>query len=157
MGDVLKQLQKDYPALRFVVHGAFYWSPQEKTVYFSTSNDKSDTWTLLHEASHGILGHTTFSGDFNLLQLELAAWEKAKELALGYGMTIDPDHIEDCLDTYRTWLYKRSLCPACGRESLQQSEKTYGCLNCNNTWNVSANRLCRPYRASKRPRIALVS
>ena len=152
MAELLALLRRDYPYLQFTPHEIFHWSPQDNTVYFAATNTEADTWTLLHETSHAVLNHTTFTTDFHLLQLELAAWEKAKELALSYDITIDADHIEDCLDTYRTWLYKRSLCPACGRESLQRDERTYGCLNCDKTWNVSANRLCRPYRASKRLR-----
>ena len=154
MTELLAQLKKDYPNLQFMAHDVFHWSPQEQIVYFAATNSETDSWTLLHETSHAVLNHTTFTSDFHLLQLELAAWEKAKELGSAYSITIEPNHIEDCLDTYRTWLYKRSLCPTCSRESLQHDEKTYGCLNCGKTWRVSANRLCRPYRASKRLTIA---
>ncbi len=154
MLSLLKQLQADYPALTFEAAETFYWSPQDHTVYFAQSDEISDEWTLLHETSHGILGHTSFSSDFELLQLELAAWQKAKELAKKYDKNIDTNHVEDCLDTYRTWLYKRSLCPNCGLESPQKDEQTYSCINCSHSWRVSPNRLHRPYRVSQRTKKA---
>lgn len=147
MDTLLKSLSQDYPALTFKSGSEFYWSPKEQVVYHSNTKRRSDTWTLLHEASHGILQHKTFTSDFELLQLELAAWEKAKELARHYRVSINLDHIEDCLDTYRDWLHKRSLCPSCGTKSLQATSVTYSCFNCNDTWRVSSSRLCRPYRA----------
>lgn len=147
MEALLRTLRQDFPRLSFKTSDDFYWSPQEQSVYYANAKQKSDVWSLLHETSHGILDHQTFVTDFELLQLELAAWVKAKELALRYDIIIDTNHIEDCLDTYRDWLHKRSLCPSCGVKSLQESVSTYHCLNCNTAWRVSANRHCRPYRA----------
>jgi hypothetical protein len=150
MDILLKQVALDYPKLSFKGGTNFYWSPSEKTVYYA--NNLADLnywrWTLLHEISHGVLGHKTFRSDFELLQLELAAWMKAQELATKYNIEISKDHIEDCLDTYRDWLHKRSLCPGCSVKSLQKSPGVYACLNCSKEWQVSENRLCRPYRAS---------
>jgi len=148
METLLRVLQKDFPELTFKAANDFYWSPKEQSVYYTNVNKhQSDIWSLLHETSHGILNHKTFVTDFELLQLELAAWEKAKELAARYDITINTNHIEDCLDTYRDWLHKRSLCPSCSVKSLQEDANTYRCLNCNTAWHVSANRHCRPYRA----------
>jgi Domain of unknown function (DUF955). len=147
MDTLLKNLTRDYPSLTFKAGAEFYWSPKEQIVYHRGSRRRSDAWTLLHEASHGILQHKTFKSDYELLQLELAAWEKARELAKHYSITIDLDHIEDCLDTYRDWLHKRSLCPGCGMKSLQEDSTTYSCFNCNEKWRVSSSRLCRPYRS----------
>lgn len=151
MHKILERLSADYPCLSFKKSDSFYWSPTDSMVYYSDLQQDDDNWTLLHETSHGILGHTNFSSDFELLRIEVEAWELAKKLAAGYSLTIDVDHIEDCLDTYRTWIYRRSLCPNCELESLQKDEKTYGCFNCGKTWHVSSSRLCRPYRASIRP------
>lgn len=147
MDTLLKGLSKDFPGITFQKGADFYWSPREQVVYYAGALRKSDCWTLLHEASHGVLQHKTFKSDFQLLQLELEAWEKAKELASQYGFSISSDHIEDCLDTYRDWLHKRSLCPSCDMKSLQQDSSTYSCYNCNTTWRVTSSRLCRPYRA----------
>lgn len=146
MGTLLSELTHTYPTLSFKKGKSFYWSPREQIVYHSEIANETDTWTLLHEASHGLLQHTNYRSDFELLQLELAAWERAKELANTHGITIDNDHIEDCLDTYRDWLHRRSLCPTCNVKSLQTSSESYGCMNCGTTWRVSNSRLCRPYR-----------
>ena len=82
-----------------------------------------------------------------LLKLEVEAWEKAKEVALKLDIKIDPNHIEDCLDTYRDWLYKRSVCPKCSNKSLQQSDfNHYECFNCHMRWRVTTSRFCRTYR-----------
>lgn len=148
MEQLLKSLRSTYPSLHFRKSTEFYWSPKEQIVYYTSGTNITDTWTLLHETSHGILQHTTFKTDFELLRLEIAAWEFAKTLAQTFNITIDEDHIEDCLDTYRDWLHKRSLCPTCGVKSLQINERTYGCINCSANWRVSTNRLCRPYRTT---------
>lgn len=147
MKTLISQLKIAYPELTFVSSGRFFWSPKDQTVHYATNNTTRDSWTLLHETSHGLLGHTTFGSDFELLQLEIAAWEKAKEIGVQYDIVIAAKHIEDCLDTYRDWLHKRSLCPNCSSKGLQTTQKTYQCINCVQTWQVSANRLCRPYRA----------
>lgn len=149
MDTLLKQVQADYSELAFKEASEFYWSPREKTVYYANKSDHQTrwAWTLLHEVSHGLLEHKTFTSDFELLQLELAAWVKAKTLATKYSIEIDEEHIEDCLDTYRDWLHKRSLCPKCAVKSLQKAPGLYSCLNCSTEWRVSSNRLCRAYRA----------
>jgi IrrE N-terminal-like domain len=146
MATLLSELTNRYSALKFKKGKSFYWSPREQIVYHSDIENEADTWTLLHETSHGLLQHTNYASDFELLRLELAAWEKAKKLAAEHGITINNDHIEDCLDTYRDWLHKRSLCPICNVKSLQISNDSYGCMNCSTTWRVSKSRLCRPYR-----------
>lgn len=150
MEQLLKSLRAHYPTLTFQPGENFCWSPKDQVVYYTPDTSHADTWTLLHEASHGILQHTTFKSDFELLRLEIAAWELARKLAAKHNIIIDDDHIEDCLDTYRDWLHKRSLCPVCAVKSLQINERTYGCVNCSTTWRVSNNRLCRPYRRTVR-------
>jgi hypothetical protein len=104
------------------------------------------TWSLLHETGHGLLVHADYQSDLELLHMEVAAWEKAKELGQAFGVQIDPNHIEDCLDTYRDWLHRRSTCPTCGSVSLQHNSTEYHCHNCNAMWQVSSSRFCRPYR-----------
>ena len=146
MEQLLNTLRATYPTLTFSEGPEFCWSPKEQIVYYAPETSCTDIWSLLHEVSHGILQHRTYRTDFELLRLEISAWEKARSLARDHEIEIDDDHIEDCLDTYRDWLHKRSLCPACGIKSLQIEEGLYGCLNCAANWKVSNNRLCRPYR-----------
>lgn len=146
MDRLLTKLRRDFPTLSIIEGETFCWSPQEQVVYYAPAKRRTDAWTLLHEASHGILQHTSFQSDFELLKLEMEAWTKARELAKRYSLSISDDHVEDCLDTYRDWLHKRSLCPRCNVKSLQIDTSRYGCLNCKSIWKVSSNRLCRPYR-----------
>lgn len=153
MDSLLSKLRTDYPAINFEQGDEFCWSPKEQIVYFTEETHQSDSWSLLHEVSHGILQHTTYYSDFELLRLEIAAWELAQNLASKHSLSIDEDHIEDCLDTYRDWLHKRSLCPTCGVKSLQINSSTYGCFNCSTQWKVTSNRLCRPYRSLMQQKI----
>ena len=144
---VLK-LQGDFPEITFAADSSFYWSPKKQTVHYQeeAKNEKQSTWALLHEVGHALLGHRDYVSDFNLLQLEIEAWEQAKKLAHTYKVAIDENHIQDCLDTYRDWLYQRSTCPRCTSSSLQIDTRQYSCLNCNEVWRVSRSRKCRTYR-----------
>jgi hypothetical protein len=145
---LLLKLKKDLPNLTFEPGETFSWSPKRNTVVFKTTSSKDEVpvWSLLHEVGHGFLGHSSYESDFHLLQMEMQAWEKAKELGNKYNHQIEEDHIQDCLDTYRDWLYKRSSCPECLSCSLQTDNRTYRCFNCGASWRVSLSRLCRSYR-----------
>ena len=147
MKNLLPNLRKDFPDITFVQADKFYWSPKDQTVYYDQSKkDKPAVWALIHELSHGLLSHKTYKTDFELLQLEVAAWDEAKNVANRYKITIDEEHVQDCLDTYRDWLHARSKCPSCGEHGLQDKSGTYQCINCDSTWHVSSERFCRPYR-----------
>lgn len=144
---LLSKLRKDFPDITLKPGKVFYWSPKDKTVYYD--NRKSGelaSWSLLHEISHGLLGHKTYDSDFELLQLEVAAWEKANQVSATYNIPIDENHIQDCLDTYRDWLHARSKCPTCTARGIQVSPKQYECSQCDSKWQVSSARFCRPYR-----------
>ena len=145
----LKATVQNY-SLLFSPGDTYYWSPKERTIYYQSS-DRSEIglWTLLHETCHGLRDHTTYQSDFELITLEVAAWQKAQALGKELSIQIDEDHIQDCLDSYRDWQYKRSLCPDCALGGIQTSDKTYTCLFCDNDWHVSTARFCRPYRRKK--------
>lgn len=151
MKDLLSRLQSDFPELKFEAGETFFWSPRNKTVSYSAGSTQPEVakWSLLHEVSHGILGHQNYKSDYELMQLEVAAWLQAKVLAKKYGVAINPEHIQDCLDTYRDWLHLRATCPACNTVSTQKSPNTYECFNCGKVWHVSNSRFCRPYRMAK--------
>jgi hypothetical protein len=153
MHKVIKLLTIDYPKFNFIESDSYYWSPQKNTIHYGRlTKEPKSLWPLFHEVGHANLGHRRFNSDFELLTLEMDAWDKAKIIASLYGVKIDDDHIQDCLDTYRDWLYRRSTCPFCTNSSLQTKIDTYSCFNCNNTWHVSASRKCRTYRKkSKSP------
>jgi hypothetical protein len=146
--DILTQVKTLASDIKFAPGETFSWSPVKRTVYYDASalDQVTGEWALIHETAHALLGHTNYSDDFNLLTMEVAAWDKAKEIAHTFGATIDEEHIQDCLDTYRDWLHRRSTCPTCGCVSLQYDARNYACYNCNTRWLVSTARFCRPYR-----------
>ena len=148
MATLLAKLEAAYPRLQFVPGATFSWSPKTGEVIYKQAGDgdKLARWSLLHEVGHAMLRHADYRFDFELLELEVQAWEKAERLAKRFREHIDPDHIQDCLDTYRDWLYQRSTCPTCTSCSLQTDSRTYHCFNCGTVWHVSASRMCRPYR-----------
>jgi hypothetical protein len=63
-----------------------------------------------------------------------------------YNLNQEDDHVQNCLDTYRDWLHRRSSCPQCGAHVLQRDVSTYQCFNCQTRWHVSSGRFVRPYR-----------
>ena len=151
MLQLLTKLQAKFPELKFKAGEQFCWSPESGEIFYKTdAAGKQAKWSLLHETGHALLGHSRYQADFELVKLEVAAWQKAAELADDLDIKIDANHVEDCLDTYRDWLYQRSICPSCSTKCLQQDDfKHYRCFNCHTTWKVSANRFSRSYRQSK--------
>lgn len=144
-------LQIRFPGLTYTPGPTFCWSPKKREISYATNaNSPTAVWSLLHETSHALLEHTSYHSDVELLRLELAAWEHAKGLAAEFGLQIDEEHVQDCLDSYRDWIYARSICPRCSNKSLQQDDLVhYRCFNCHNTWRVTPSRFCRAYRATK--------
>ena len=121
MDTLVNKLRYTFPDIIFSIGNTFSWSPATKTIsYPNNVSDKTvGAWSLLHETGHAQLKHTNYSLDIDLLLMEVQAWEKAKEIGLLTGYNIDENHIQDCLDTYRDWLHKRSTCPRCGLVCLQ--------------------------------------
>jgi predicted RNA-binding Zn-ribbon protein involved in translation (DUF1610 family) len=141
---------KDYPQFTFHPGPQEHWSPKTKTITYSESESLDELrYGLLHELAHALLGHDTYKSDFELLKLESQAWELAVKIGKKYGVKLDGDHIQDCLDTYRDWLHRRSKCPTCGMHVLQNSPNSYKCFNCGTSWQVSSRRFARPYRLKK--------
>jgi hypothetical protein len=151
MQNLINKILVKFPDLHFTEAKQFYWSPESSEIFYNAAaHGQQATWSLLHETGHALLGHNSYKADFELVRLEIAAWEQAQMLAEDFGLTIQEDHVQDCLDTYRDWLYKRSICPNCTTKSLQQGDFVhYRCFNCHATWRVTASRFCRAYRRSK--------
>lgn len=150
MEPFVAKLRQDYPAFQFVRGHQAFWSARTGQIAYESDESTPSLWSLLHELGHALLDHDNYESDADLLNKEVAAWEKAKQLAQHYGLAIEEDHIQRCLDTYRDWLYKRSSCPECGSHGIQHSEQIYSCLNCQGNWQISSQRFCRPYRLKKR-------
>lgn len=150
MENLVNKLRRDHPSLVFSPGSSHCWSPKHGQISYA---DKKTTYSiegLLHELGHARLAHEGYVSDFELLRKEVEAWQEAQRMAKLYGVKIDQDHIQDCLDTYRDWVHKRSICPKCKSTGLQQTETRYQCLNCNHSWLVTASRFCRPYRRSSK-------
>jgi hypothetical protein len=150
--DFIKKLIKDYPAYKFKVGTQEHWSPKTKTI---TYNPSKSCYGVLHELAHAILSHSIYQTDFQLLKMESDAWELAIKIGQKYGIAIDQDHIQNCLDTYRDWLHRRSTCPSCATHVLQSNSSHYHCYNCQTNWQVSSGKFVRSYRKvsdSKKPR-----
>jgi hypothetical protein len=144
--NLLAHLEQERPDITFKPGRSFSWSPKSMTITYRNDSSEASLWSLIHEFAHAELDHRTYATDFELLTLEVAAWEACKHRAEKLGITIDSDHVEDCLDTYRDWLHRRSTCPTCGNTGLQKTDIEYHCHNCYTFWQVSAARFCRPYR-----------
>jgi hypothetical protein len=98
MDQLLFKLTERYPHLQLCSGERFYWSPKTKQVFYKDSSTLVYCWKLLHEVGHALLEHQTYNSDLELLALEVAAWEKAQELAQDFKLTINADYIQDCLD-----------------------------------------------------------
>lgn len=137
---LIQRLKTDHPQFNFIKAKQFLWSPSENTVYYTGAN--SDYSFLLHELSHGLLGHIEYRRDVELLAMERAAWDNAVDLALRYDLFISEDTVETTLDSYRDWLHARSTCPNCQATGLQIKQQAYSCIACHHTWRVNEARIC---------------
>lgn len=148
--DFIESLRIDYPQFKFEPGKQDHWSPKTGTIiYDPTQQIKNLKASVLHELAHALLGHNTYHSDFELLKLESNAWELAAKICPKYGVILDDDHIQNCLDTYRDWLHSRSTCPSCGTHVLQKDPSHYRCFNCHAHWQVSSGRFARAYRKTK--------
>jgi hypothetical protein len=146
---LVSRLRLDYPEFKFRSSKQTHWSPHYKTIFFNSAEATERLKSgVLHELAHGILGHDNYSSDFELLKLESEAWALAAKLGVNYQISISEDYIQQCLDTYRDWLHRRSTCPVCGTHVMQKDSKNYQCYNCQTGWQVSGARFLRPYRRS---------
>ena len=144
---LVKKVTADYPQFKFKPGAQEHWSPKTKTITDEADSDSQHMgYGLLHELAHALLNHSNYHSDFELLKLESQAWQTAAKIGRGYGIEIDGDHIQNCLDTYRDWLHRRSKCPTCGVHVMQNDHETYKCFNCGASWHVSSGRFARSYR-----------
>lgn len=149
MEKLVAKLQQAYPSIAFIEGDVPHWSPEKRQISYRMDDSKRSIWTVLHELGHALEAHTSYATDIDLLKKEVDAWTRAKQIGSDYDIIIETDYIEYCLDSYRDWLYKRSTCPECKLQGVQELEGVYACLNCSSIWRVGSNRFCRPYRLQK--------
>ncbi len=139
-----KTIISHFSQLQFVENDTFYWSAKDKIVYFARCQSEEDIAFLLHECAHALLQHEDFSHDLALVQMEAAAWEYAQQtLAPQHSITLDQNLIDESIESYKIWLFDRSLCPKCSHNGLQTKTSTYQCINCECSWKVNDARQCR--------------
>lgn len=134
--EFLAKLQADFAQFEFVRDEAFYWSFKKNSIFYTEESNFEAK--ILHELGHALRGHRSFEKDIDLLKMELEAWEKAKIIALEYGVKISQNLIEDHLDTYRDWLHRRSLCPNCQINGFQMKNGDYRCPACESEWRANS-------------------
>lgn len=139
----VKDVVRAFPELRFELGSALMWNPSNSSITYPAVDTIDVVYGLVHEIAHAKLGHDSFIHDIKLLKMERDAWNQAREIAGSeFGLKIDTDYIEDCLDSYRDWLYKRSLCPQCHLSGFQVNNHEYSCPHCQIDWKVPVSRLC---------------
>lgn len=138
-------VKADFPYL-YINGSGFVWSSQDRTIHHPTLKSLNDIFFLLHEIAHAELDHRQFSTDIELLRMEASAWNYGCEIAKKYRLTIPTKLIDESLDTYRLWLYTRSLCPTCNQTGMQTTQNTYHCINCRCSWRANEARMCQLQR-----------
>ena len=128
---LLARLRADYPNLEFLAGERFLFHPPA-TIYYEVNSD--DYLSLLHELGHALIDKTDYNQDVELLQIESAAWDKAKELCAKYHLTFDESYAESRLDSYRDLLHYNSLCPNCALNGYEDEHQTYHCPLCGASW-----------------------
>lgn len=145
---LVKKLAKDYPQFHFELSDEFLWSPRKRTVFIDPSAQHAREFSL-HELSHALLDHHGYLFGVNLIKIERDAWAYAeKQLAPLYGIHMSEELVQDNLDTYREWLYARSLCPECEATGLETRDQAFRCLSCGHEWRVNDARTCALRRYS---------
>ena len=129
----LELLRAEFPEVRWVWGRRFSWRPP-RTVQLGPAQPHY-VLLALHELGHCLEGHQEFKTEIGRLQLERAAWERARrvwrELQLEkQGIAWDEDFVEAQLDTYRDWLHARSRCPECGTTRFQTRDGAFHCPFC---------------------------
>jgi hypothetical protein len=122
----LAKIKNDFPSLRFVEGPRFLFRPPRTVVYVSGGSQL----LFLHELGHALTGLYDFKTEVERLKIEALAWEKAKELASNYGVSVDEDLIEEELDSYRDFLHQKSRCPECGLTRFQTPDGNWYCPRC---------------------------
>lgn len=124
------------------------WLPLDKIVLYNPDNLDSNLgrFGLLHEISHGLLGHRFYTFDAELFAMEQDAWDHALQLSPAYNVEPDYNHIDTCLFTYENWLEQRATCPDCGAFGLQKARNRFTCIECGAHWKTNDRKSARVQR-----------
>ena len=150
---LLSKITGQLDKVSFQSSSDFHWDPVDKTIWYveDVLDSRHGQLLLIHEVGHALLGHQEFNSDIDLLKKEVLAWVEARQIAQTCQIGFDEELVEQCLNTYRQWIDKRSTCPEC-QQTGYQSSGTYHCFNCNHRWRVSNSQTTRVCRLSAMPR-----
>ena len=144
----MKPIVDSFEHLQFKPGSEFVWSPRESTVYYDT--ERIDTTAgklaLLHEIGHAELRHSSIRSDMHLVGMEVEAWEFARQHAPQFDLEVNEEYIDNCLESYRIWAYKRAICPKCSFHGIQKTRQDYHCFTCRHAWRVTTNLTLQPHR-----------
>ena len=93
---LVAKISSDYPNLQLISGERFRFSPPNQ-IYFRPNGHPLE---LLHELGHYLIGHTNYSSDIELIEIESRAWAKAREICPTYNIKYDEDFAEDHLDSF---------------------------------------------------------
>ncbi len=135
----MEEIIKQFPQFDYEPARMFVWSPSADTIYYDPKRVKTANGkiALLHELGHAILQHRTYKYDIELLNMEMDAWDIARELAPRFGLKVDEDHAANAISSYDYWLSKRATCPDCNTFTLQSGRNQYKCFACGMQWRVN--------------------
>jgi hypothetical protein len=130
----ISEIQVDFPEFEFKTGEKFSFLPPRTIIL---GPDCPNFMLLaLHELAHAVLEHKDYNYDIELVRLESEAWERAKGLCEAYEIEYDEEFVQDTLDSYREWLYKRSTCSKCGVNGIQGENGVYKCPHCFMKWTA---------------------
>ena len=130
---------RSFDELTFLPSGYFAYDAATDVINYDPEciDDEAGQLSLVHEVSHALLSHFHYSYDIELLFMEINAWTKTRELCAQLGIAIDEDYINDCIESYDSWLTARSTCPKCGNFCLQKGPNQFSCFLCGCGWKVN--------------------
>ena len=137
-----KKIIAAFDEFTFATDEVAHWNAALNTVFYENDSTPEALYTLLHELGHAVLGHTSYRQDVELLSMERTAWQKATEIATNFEININPDFIEETLDSYRDWLHLRSRCPNCNSAGIQRTDGNYYCVLCEHGWRANEAKTC---------------
>jgi hypothetical protein len=152
LNELLSYFGTKYPNITLKPAEHSRWDAQTQTIFYDPDHGPHPIWSLLHEIGHMRSGHASYKSDIDLVLMESEAWKLARSEGEETGHIIDEAYIEDCIDSYRDWLHRRSTCPKCAQTGIEKSRGHYKCINCPEAWQVTNSRFCRVYRKTKTPR-----
>jgi hypothetical protein len=145
---LINLLKNDFQDIKFKESGDFCWDPNSRTVFYNSAKTcPHSALLLLHELAHAVLGHQNHSLDVELIRLEADAWNHVKTiLSPKYSVDFDENLVNNHMDSYRNWLFRRSVCPECSCHGWQLDNNRYRCPQCLSVWLVNSDKFKNTYR-----------